>query len=356
MMMRTLSGESPISIGGTAIDSDDWYAVTNESGTVSTDGADDSNWNVHVTKDDTDETVTVKLKDATIANNSYSTHAIDVSGYDLEIVLEGTSNQIGTGTTNGNGYAVYNSTDGQDITISGTGDLTLTGYYGILNNGSGNVTVDINGSLNVQSQWQMISCGGQLNATAESITMDGYYIQCSGGVSLIAEDGDVNINGTGDYGINAYSDIMISTPKGAVSISGEKFSFYTSGSSQISVSAKNDISLTECVQGGDGNSSGISLTSQTGDITINSKKYQARQLLWYCNYRECAAEKWRRSIRYRRRIRLCAFGGYFYGLYRIRPYTAKPYHKRRKLLYRQRRCHDFRKSGYKRRKLIIYRR
>ena len=276
MMMRTLSGDSPISIGGTAVDADDWYALTDASGTVSTEDANADNWNVHVTKDDTDTTVTVKLKDATIANNSYSTHAIDVNGYDLEIVLEGTSNQIGTGTTNDNGYAVYNRTDGKDITISGAGELTLTGYYGISTNGTGSVAVDIDGSLNVQSQWQMVSCGGQLNATAESITMNGYYIQCfGGGVSLSAENGDVNISGTGDYGIKVGTDIMISVPKGAVSISGDNYSLYTSAGTQISVYAKNDISLTECVQGGDGNESQISLTSQTGDITVNSEDYQA---------------------------------------------------------------------------------
>ena len=276
MMMRTLSGDSPISIGGTAVETDDWYALTDESGTVSTADANADNWNVHVTKDDTDTTVTVTLKDATIANNSYSTHAIDVSGYDLEIVLEGTSNRIGTGTTNDNGYAVYNRTDGKDITISGAGDLTLTGYYGISTNGTGSVAVDIDDSLNVQSQWQMVSCGGQLNATAESITMNGYYIQCfGGGVSLSAENGDVNISGTGDYGIKVGTDIMISVPKGAVSISGDNYSLYTSAGTQISVYAKNDISLTECVQGGDGNESQISLTSQTGDITVNSEDYQA---------------------------------------------------------------------------------
>ncbi|ADZ84851.1 S-layer homology domain-containing protein [Cellulosilyticum lentocellum] len=275
--MSALAADDPaVEIGGTAVETGDWYALTDESGTVSTADANADNWNVHVTKDDTDTTVTVTLKDAAIANNSYSTHAIDVNGYDLEIVLEGTSNRIGTGTTNDNGYAVYNRTDGKDITISGAGDLTLTGYYGISTNGTGSVAVDIDGSLTVQSQWQMVSCGGQLNATAESITMNGYYIQCfGGGVSLSAENGDVNISGTGDYGIKVGTDIMISVPKGAVSISGGAYSLYTSVGNQISVYAKNDISLTECVQGGDGNESQISLTSQTGDITVNSEDYQA---------------------------------------------------------------------------------
>ncbi len=275
MMMRTLSGDSPISIGGTAVDGDDWYALTNDSGTVTTEGAGADNWNVHVTKDDT--AVTVTLKDAIIANN-FSAHAIDVSEYDLEIMLEGTSNRIGTGTTSSNGYAVYNRTDGKDITIGGTGDLTLTGYYGMSINGRGNVIVDIDGNLTVQSQWQMISCGGQLNVTAESITMDGYYINCGNeGVSLKAEDGDVNINGTGDYGIRVFSDIMISAPSGAVTISGGTYSLYTSDGSTISAYAKNNISLTECVEcvRGASNRSLITLTSQTGDITVNSANYQA---------------------------------------------------------------------------------
>ncbi len=240
---------------------------------VSTEGAGDNNWNVHVTKDAT--TVTVTLKDATIANNSDNTEAIKVSGYDLAIVLQGTSNRIGTGSTDDCGEAVYSSTDGKNITISGAGDLTLTGYYGIFNNGTGSVTVDIDGSLTVQSQYQMVSCGGQINVTAESITMNGYYIQCYGGASLIAENGGVNIRGTGNYGIYAGSDIIVSAPEGAVSISGEKYSLSTSEGTNISVNAKNDVSLTECVQGGDGNESQIALTSQTGDITVNSEDYQA---------------------------------------------------------------------------------
>ena len=244
MMMRTLSGESPISIGGINVDSDDWYAITDGSGTVSTEGADADNWNVYVTKDDT--TVTVTLKDATIANNS-SAHAIEVSGCDLEIELEGTSNRIGTGTASSNGYAVYNSTGGKNISITGPGDLIIAGSYGVYINGLGDVTIDIEGGLTVQSTWQMIRNTGNFVAAAESITMDGYYIQSAEGDTILtARGGDVTVRGTGDYGIQSGGDITISAPNGRVTVSGGTYSLYqdqfSSAGDLISISAKNSIS------------------------------------------------------------------------------------------------------------------
>ena len=277
MMMRTLSGESPISIGGINVDSDDWYAITDGSGTVSTEGADADNWNVYVTKDDT--TVTVTLKDATIANNS-SAHAIEVSGCDLEIELEGTSNRIGTGTASSNGYAVYNSTGGKNISITGPGDLIIAGSYGVYINGLGDVTIDIEGGLTVQSTWQMIRNTGNFVAAAESITMDGYYIQSAEGDTILtARGGDVTVRGTGDYGIQSGGDITISAPNGRVTVSGGTYSLYqdqfSSAGDLISISAKNSISLTECVEGSGMADSEISLTSETGDITVNSADYRA---------------------------------------------------------------------------------
>ena len=112
--------EKTITIGGVAVESSDWYAKTDANGDVTTDGADSNNWNVHVVKDDTSATVT--LKDAVIQNNVFPTHAIAVSGYDLEIVLEGTSNQIGTGCENTNGNAIYNIYGGININITETGN------------------------------------------------------------------------------------------------------------------------------------------------------------------------------------------------------------------------------------------
>lgn len=262
------AGESAILIGGVTVDSADWYATTDTSGTVTPEGASADNWNVHVEIQDGDTpTATVTLNNATIVNSN-DAGAISVSDCDLNIVLEGTANQIGTDATS-YGYAIYNSTGGS-VAITGVGDLTVKGNYGVYVNGDGNVDIAINGSLCIESQWQMVWTSGTLTVEAQSINMDGYYIYGSSSSSLTATAGDVVVTGDSDYGIQA-DKITISAPQGAVSVTGNYHSLRGGDTGTISVSAKNDVALTGIVYG-----SSVSISSGNGDITLNSN-YQTIQ-------------------------------------------------------------------------------
>ena len=259
-----------VSIGGVTVADSNWYAKTDASGTVTEcKGTDD--WNIHAVKDSgPPATATVTLKNATIENPSYDAPAIKASGYDLNIVLEGTANQIGIGAESSNGDAIYSST-ANIVTITGEGDLTVKGNYGIHVNGSGDVAIDVSGSMSIESTWQMVSVSGNLTAKAKSISMDGYYIYCgNGGALLTAEDGDLTVRGNGDYGISATGNILLGAPKGAILVDGGHYSNFTSGEAQkVSVSAKNDITMTGTVHG-----TTVSVASETGDVAINGY-YQA---------------------------------------------------------------------------------
>ena len=261
--MSAFAADDPtISIGGVAVDSNDWYAMTDTSGIVTTQGAISINSNIHVVLGEVDgtPTATVTLKNATI-ENSENRHAINVEGYDLNIVLEGTSNQIGVNATNEYGNAIYSST-GNKVTITGEGDLTLKGYYGISVNGLGDVNINTTGNLNIASVWQMVQTSGSVTVATKSIEATGYYLY-GYAVSLTATDGDIHATGSGQYGIQASGDVTVSAPNGAISISGVEYAIKATDYS-VNVAAKNDVTLTGTVQGKE-----ISITSETSNLTIN---------------------------------------------------------------------------------------
>ncbi len=263
MPMPALAVEEPaISIGGVAVDNNDWYALTDTNGTVTTQGAISANCNIHVQLGDVNgtPTATVTLKNATIANLS-NTEAIKVTGYDLNIVLEGTANQIGVGSTNGYGYAIYSSTVNK-VTINGQGDISLKGSYGINVNGSGDVTINTTGNLSIASKWQMIYTSGKITVSAKSIETTGYYFY-GGTVSLTATDGNIYSTGSGQYGIQANGDVTVAAPNGAISVEGTEYAIKTMNYS-INLAAKNDVTLNGTVDGKE-----ISITSEAGNLTIN---------------------------------------------------------------------------------------
>jgi hypothetical protein len=265
-LMKLMTSESSIAISGVPVDSTDWYATTDTSGTVNTAGASVDNWNVHVVISDT--TTTVTLKDATIKNPSADASAITVSGYDLNIVLEGTTNQIGTDATS-EGYAIYKKNSG-NVTINGVGDLTIKGNYGILVNGVGDVNIDITGSLSIESRWQMIYTSGAITVEAGSIDMNGSFIYCNSSVFLTATAGDVSLTGNDNYAIQA-GNITVSAPQGGVNVSGKYYCLYGGSNTTVSVSAKNDVTLEGIVYSGS-----VSISSGNGDINLNSD-YQVIQ-------------------------------------------------------------------------------
>ncbi|SFR87288.1 S-layer homology domain-containing protein [Anaeromicropila populeti] len=244
-----------IAISGIVVDSSDWYAATDNNGLVSTDQANADNWNIHVVIVDT--TATVTLKNATIANNTAT--AIMVEGYDLNIVLEGTANKIGTNKLN---YDAIQSSDGRRISITGDGDLTVNGYYGIRVNGSGDVSISIKGSFLLNSSWQIITTSGYLSISAANINTVGYYISCRS-ASVTATDSDIYVDGKGDYGLLVFGNATVTAPKGKISITGGHYALHSDGYT-VDVSSKKSVSLKGTVM-----AATTSVVSETEDITIN---------------------------------------------------------------------------------------
>ncbi len=123
---------SEVIIGGVTVDSNDWYATTDVSGNVITEGANADNWNIHVTFDNANSTTgaAITLKNATIKNTVDTvTHAISAINCDLNISLEGTSNQIGTESSTGvYGQAIFVPTENK-VTVTGEGATIVNNSY-----------------------------------------------------------------------------------------------------------------------------------------------------------------------------------------------------------------------------------
>lgn len=160
-------------------------------------------------------------------------------------------------TAGGSGNVIY--TNGQALSVTGSGDLTLAGpYYGISVNGSGAVSINITGNLTFDTGSQPISTSGDITVSAKSITSkSGYYFNTgSGSVSLTATDGDIALDDTGKTNkqekIKAYGDITLNAPKGKIDITDGGSGSYALNSSLgiITVTALNDV-IINASSGGD---------------------------------------------------------------------------------------------------------
>jgi len=258
--MTAFAADPVVTISGVAVDtSTDWYATTNTDGNVTACESTDD-WNIHVVMDNSSgtDTAEVTLNNAIINNFS---HAIETTDCDLHIILDGTSNKIGTNSTDTGRYAI--SPNGKNVTIDGDGNLSIKGNYGIEVNGSGNVSIDITGSLNIDSYWQGVQTSGDLDISAESIDIEGYYINC-GSVSLNATDGDISVIGSGDSAIQASSgNVSVSAPNGAVTLTGDSYAV-KNDNYKVDISAGNDVKLKGSIYGSE-----VYVRSDNGDVTIN---------------------------------------------------------------------------------------
>ncbi|MPM11418.1 hypothetical protein SDC9_57762 [bioreactor metagenome] len=190
----------------------------------------------------------------------------------VDIVVAGDSSI----TAGGSGNVIY--TNGQALSVTGSGDLTLAGnYYGISVNGTGAVSINIDGDLTFDTVYQPISTSVDITVSAKSITSNsGYYFNSGGGsVSLTATDGDIVFDETGktnkSYKISADQNITLNAPNGKIDITHGGSSYaLTSSSGTVNVTALNDVIINAASGGGISTSSGgVSVTSQSGNIQMN---------------------------------------------------------------------------------------
>lgn len=216
-----------LTVGGTnALNGGYW--TTDESGTLTPDGASADNYNVHY-----DGNGTLTLKDATINGTNIIGHVgagIYAEG-DLTIVLEGSSTV--TGVVCNDESRGINTLDG-NLTIQGGGSLTAQGAdtsngssYGIFVDGSftqqgGSVTAiggDVSGSYNSTGLYVYGSTvtveRGTLTATGGNTSGKSYGIYARGSVTV----GSAAVTATGGTGKKSYGLYIYSSPP-SVTLSG----------------------------------------------------------------------------------------------------------------------------------------
>lgn len=232
----TASAAAPttLTVGGTNVLNGGCWK-TNENGTLTTEGASESDYNVKYDS----ATGTLTLKDATINGTDTIYHVgagIFASG-DLTIVLEGSSTVKGVQDPNGETQSIR--VEG-NLTIQGGGSLTAQGAetssgssYGIFVIGSftqqgGSVTAiggNVNG--NYTSRGLYVSDGtvtaqdGTLTATGGDTSGSSYGISMLSSSSVTVNDAIVTATGgTGNYSYGLYVNSSSSSPSPSVTLSG----------------------------------------------------------------------------------------------------------------------------------------
>ena len=195
-------------VGGTNVRSGGYWK-TNENGTLTTEGASESDYNVKYDS----ATGTLTLKDATINGTNTIGHVgtgIYAEG-DLTIVLEGSSTVTGVQDPNGESQSIRVS---GNLTIQGGGSLTAQGAD--TSNGS-SYGIFVIGSF-TQQGGSVTAIGGDVSGSYNSI---GLYVY---GGTVTAQDGTLTATG-GDtsgssYGISMLSSSSVTVGSAAVTATG----------------------------------------------------------------------------------------------------------------------------------------
>ena len=215
-----------LTVGGTNVQSGGYW-TTDESGTLTSDGASADNYNVYY-----DGNGTLTLKDATIKGTNTIGHVgtgIYAEG-DLTIVLEGSSTVTGVQDPNGDSQSIRVS---ENLTIQGGGSLTAQGAetssgssYGIFVIGSftqqgGSVTAsggNVSGNYNSTGLYVYGSTvtvqGGTLTATGGTTGSGSYGISANGSVTV----SDATVTATGGTGKYSYG-LYVSSNSPSVTLS-----------------------------------------------------------------------------------------------------------------------------------------
>lgn len=256
-----------LTVGGTNV-LNGGYWTTDESGTLTADGANAENYNVYY---DGDGTLT--LKDATINGTNTIGHVgtgIYAEG-DLTIVLEGTNTVTGVQDPNGDSQSIRVS---GNLTIQGGGSLTAQGAETSSGSSYG---IFVFGSFTQQ--------GGSVTASGGNIkgnyTSTGLYVY---GGTVTAQDGTLTATG-GDtsgssYGISMSSSSSVTVGSAAVTATGGtgnySYGLYVNPSSPSvspSVTLSGSGSLTARSGSGTDTAVGIYLVNiwgSTGSVTVGN--------------------------------------------------------------------------------------
>ncbi len=186
----------------------------------------------------------LEFHDATIATTDATALTLP-STEPVDITVTGDNSLTAGG--NGNVIAI----DGQALSVTGSGNLSLAGsYYGVNVNGNGAVSISIDDDLTFDTVYQPISTSGDITVSAKSITSkSGYYFQSSDTVSLTATDGDIVIDDTEKTNkqekIQGTNGITLNAPNGKIDITSGGSNCYALKSTMgtITMTALDDVMI-----------------------------------------------------------------------------------------------------------------
>ena len=272
---RAAGNPTTLTVGGTDVQSGGYW-TTDESGTLTPDGASADNYNVYYNGNGT-----LTLKDATIngTNTIYHVGAGIFASGDLTIVLEGSSTVKGVQDPNGETQSIR--VEG-NLTIQGGGSLTAQGAETSSGSSYG---IFVFGSFTQQSG-SVTASGGNINGNH---TSTGLYVSDG---TVTAQDGTLTATG-GDtsgrsYGISANGSVTVSDA--AVTATGGtgnySYGLYVDSSSP-SVTLSGSGSLTARSGSGTDTAVGIYLNNiwgSTGSVTVgNGSTLLANSVILYDN-------------------------------------------------------------------------
>lgn len=252
-----------LTVGGTNVQSGGYW-TTDESGTLTADGASADNYNVHY-----DGNGTLTLKDATINGTNTIGHVgagIYAEG-DLTIVLEGSSTVTGVQDPNGESQSIRVS---GNLTIRGGGSLTAQGAETSSGSSYG---IFVIGSFTQQSGSVTASGGTSQNYSSTGLHVSDGTVTVQGG-TLTATGGNASSNNYGSYGIYAGGSVTVNDA--AVTATGgsgyASYGLYIYSSSP-SVTLSGSGSLTARSGSGTDTAVGIYLDftrGSTGSVTVGN--------------------------------------------------------------------------------------
>lgn len=189
-----------LTVGGTNVLDGGGCWKTNADGTLTTEGASESDYNVKYDS----ATGILTLKDATINGTDTTGHVgagIFASG-DLTIVLEGSSTVTGVQDPNGESQSIR--VEG-NLTIQGGGSLTAQGAD--TSNGS-SYGIFVIGSFTQQGGSVTATGGTSQNYSSRGLYVSGSTVTVQGG-TLTATSGNTSSNNYGSYGIYARGSVTV---------------------------------------------------------------------------------------------------------------------------------------------------
>lgn len=219
---------------------------------------------------DTPASAKLELHNATI--NTTSGRALFLPAAPVDITVTGDNALTANGSYN---FAI--DPNGQAVSITGAGSLSLTGSKGIASwfSSTPGVTVDIDGNLVISAnQTYSISGSGNIDLSAAGITT-GIITAGNGLLTATAKTGNLTIdNGTSNSTAVYAANITLNAPNGAISVAG-KGNRLLDTSGMVTLNAKGNIAFTSSDTSSVpiGFGTGVSMTSDAGSIDVTTSGY-----------------------------------------------------------------------------------